>query len=116
MGQAAGEEFQLPGNPSVEASGAAAEADARKDEAAAAPEKDVANAALRSTDAVAAKAAASPTLTLAEAEARVGGRLLFIDSLTPQSVEVVRTGPDTLTEVRQTYVVGGVPVVLVQPA
>ena len=105
LGKTAGENFELRGNPS---------AAARKDEAAAAPEKDVANAALRSTDAVAAKAAPSPSLTLADAEARVGGRLLTIDSLAPQSVEVVREGPDTLTEVRQTYIVGGVPVILVQ--
>ncbi len=113
-GQEAGEDFKLPGNPSAEASGVVAKPEARKDEAAAVPEHDIANAALRSTDAVAAKATASQALTLAEAEARVGGRLLFIDSLTPQSVEVVRTGTDTLTEVRQTYLVGGVPVILVQ--
>jgi hypothetical protein len=68
----------------------------------------------RSADAVAAKAAPSLSLTLADAEARVGGRLLTIDSLTPQAVEVVRAGPDTLTEVRQTYIVGGVTVLLVQ--
>ncbi len=71
-------------------------------------------AAARSANAVVATNGAAAPTTIADAEARVGGRLLTIAGLTPQSVEVEQSASDSVPRVRQTYVVDGVPVVLVQ--
>lgn len=70
--------------------------------------------AARSANAVVALDEVAATTTIADAEARVGGRLLTIAGLTPQTVEVEQLASDSVPRVRQTYVVDGVPVVLVQ--
>jgi hypothetical protein len=71
--------------------------------------------AARSANAVVARDEVTTEATaMADAEARVGGRLLTIEGLTPQSVEVEQATPDSVPRIRQTYVVHGVPVVLVQ--
>ena len=71
--------------------------------------------AARSANAVAARdEVTTAATTMTDAEARVGGRLLTIAGLTPQSVEVEQLASDSVPRVRQTYVVDGVPVVLVQ--
>jgi len=71
--------------------------------------------AARSANAVAARdEVTTAATTMTDAEARVGGRLLTIAGLTPQTVEVEQLASDSVPRVRQTYVVDGVPVVLVQ--
>jgi len=71
--------------------------------------------AARSANAVVARDEVTTAATaMTDAEARVGGRLLTIAGLTPQSVEVEQLASDSVPRVRQTYVVDGVPVVLVQ--
>jgi anti-sigma factor RsiW len=71
--------------------------------------------AARSANAVVARdEVTTAATTMTDAEARVGGRLLTIAGMTPQSVEVEQLASDSVPRVRQTYVVDGVPVVLVQ--
>jgi hypothetical protein len=71
--------------------------------------------AARSANAVVVRDDVTPAATtMTDAEARVGDRLLTIAGLTPQSVEVEQRASDSVPRVRQTYVVDGVPVVLVQ--
>ena len=61
---------------------------------------------------------APPSLTVAEAESRLGWKVRTIAGLRPQSVELMPSVPEGVpgaaSGVRQRYMVGGVPVVLVQ--
>jgi hypothetical protein len=77
-------------------------------------------AANRASDAVVSQEAPAPSLTVADAEARLGWKVHTIEGLTPQSVELVPAAPDAepglASGVRQRYQVGSVPVILVQQA
>jgi hypothetical protein len=79
-------------------------------------EETAAPAANRPSDAVVAQSVPAPSLTVADAEARLGWKVRTIEGLTPQSVELVQVAPDSASGVRQRYQVGRAAVVLVQQA
>lgn len=128
-GQAANRQAQRAPAAPAEAQGQPAEArEAEKKEAddrpladasganAAAPMSRLAPSAIAPARlaAGAAKETSRTVTTLADAETRLGGRLLTIADLTPQSVEFVAAHADSLAQVLQTYIVNGVPVILEQ--